>query len=247
MNEFTVDFIVVGAGSAGAALASRLTESGRFHVLLLEAGGETHPLSRVPISFAKFINRPGVNWLYASEPEANTGGRPIPVPRGNILGGSSAINGMVWNRGQRHDYDAWARWAAPAGRTRTCCRGSRRWRATKAATTTPRPCRPDDGDAGVDRRPPLDRFLAAGATVGLAPQPRLQRRDSARRGDGAEHVGRGRRISTAHCYLGPARMRANLTIDTGATAECLILEGKRCVGVRYTVDGETERPVRRTK
>src|SRR5215211_1964945 len=108
MSQFTVDFIVVGAGSAGAALASRLTESGRYHVLLLEAGGETHPLSRVPISFAKFINRPGVNWLYASEPEPNTGGRNIPVPRGKMLGGSSAINGMVWVRGQRQDYDHWA-------------------------------------------------------------------------------------------------------------------------------------------
>ena len=108
MEPFTVDFIVVGAGSAGAALASRLTESGRHQVLLLEAGGETHPLSRVPISFAKFINRPGVNWLYASEPEANTGGRAIPVPRGRMLGGSSAINGMVWVRGQRQDYDHWA-------------------------------------------------------------------------------------------------------------------------------------------
>ena len=108
MYQHTVDFIIVGAGSAGAALANRLTENGRHQVLLLEAGGETHPLSRVPISFARFITRPGVNWLYASEPEPNTGGRPIPVPRGRMLGGSSAINGMVWVRGQRQDYDHWA-------------------------------------------------------------------------------------------------------------------------------------------
>ena len=108
MYQHTVDFIIVGAGSAGAALANRLTENGRYQVLLLEAGGETHPLSRVPVSFAKFITRPGVNWLYASEPETNTGGRAIPVPRGRMLGGSSAINGMVWVRGQRQDYDHWA-------------------------------------------------------------------------------------------------------------------------------------------
>ena len=108
MNQSTADFVVIGAGSAGAALANRLTENGRYHVLLLEAGGETHPLSRVPVSFARFINRPGVNWLYASEPEPNTGGRNIPVPRGKMLGGSSAINGMVWVRGQRQDYDHWA-------------------------------------------------------------------------------------------------------------------------------------------
>src|SRR6202008_2844796 len=108
MNQRTADYVIIGAASAGAALASRLTESGRHQVLLLEAGGETHPLSRVPISFAKFITRPGVNWLYASEPGANTGGRRIPVPRGRMLGGSSAINGMVWVRGQRQDYDHWA-------------------------------------------------------------------------------------------------------------------------------------------
>jgi choline dehydrogenase len=108
MYQHTVDFIIVGAGSAGSALANRLTENGRYQVLLLEAGGETHPLSRVPVSFAKFITRPGVNWLYASEPEAVTGGRRIPVPRGRMLGGSSAINGMVWVRGQRQDYDHWA-------------------------------------------------------------------------------------------------------------------------------------------
>src|ERR1700750_2335856 len=108
MDQLTVDFIIVGAGSAGSALANRLTENGRFRVLLLEAGGKTHRLSQVPISFARFINRPGVNWLYASEPQDNTGGRAIPVPRGRMLGGSSAINGMVWVRGQRQDYDHWA-------------------------------------------------------------------------------------------------------------------------------------------
>src|SRR2546421_5686241 len=108
MNQRTADFVVVGAGSAGAALANRLTENGRHQVLLLEAGGETHPLSRVPVSFARFINRPGVNWLYASEPEPATGGRNIPVPRGKMLGGAGAINGMVGVRGQRQDYDHWA-------------------------------------------------------------------------------------------------------------------------------------------
>ena len=108
MDQRTADFVIIGAGSAGSALANRLSENGRHQVLLLEAGGETHPLSRVPISYVRFINRPGVNWLYASEPEPNTGGRNIPVPRGKMLGGSSAINGMVWVRGQRQDYDHWA-------------------------------------------------------------------------------------------------------------------------------------------
>ena len=99
MYKHVVDFIVVGAGSAGAALAYRLTMAGKYRVLLLEAGGETHFLSRVPVSFARFIKRPGVNWLYDSEPEPTTGNRRIPIPRGKMLGGSSAINGMVWVRG----------------------------------------------------------------------------------------------------------------------------------------------------
>jgi choline dehydrogenase len=238
MQQFTVDFIVVGAGSAGAALANRLSESGRHQVLLLEAGGETHPLSRVPISFARFINRPGVNWLYAAEPEASTGGRPIPVPRGRMLGGSSAINGMVWVRGQRQDYDHWAQL------------GNRGWSYQDVLPIF----RSMEAYAGGDgevrgREGPLrisdseesgrlyDSFIAAAGSVGIKPN-----RDY----NGAEQEGiamtqasisGGRRMSTARCYLDPARLRPNLTIETRALAQSLILEGSRCVGVRYCVQG----------
>ena len=102
------DYIIVGAGSAGSALAYRLSEDPKNSVLLLEAGSTTHPFSRIPISFGLFINRPGVNWRYFSEPEEGTSNRAIPVPRGKMLGGSSAINGMVYVRGQPLDYDTWA-------------------------------------------------------------------------------------------------------------------------------------------
>src|SRR2546423_11996243 len=105
MNIRTADFVIIGAGSAGAALAHRLSENGRHQVLLLEAGGETHPLSRVPISYARFINRPGVNWLYASEPEAATGGRNIPGPPGKKPGGARAVHRPAWGGGQRHAHD----------------------------------------------------------------------------------------------------------------------------------------------
>src|SRR2546423_15328595 len=101
MNQRTADFVIIGAGSAGAALANRLTENGRHEVLLLEAGGETHPLSRVPVSFARFINRPGVNWLYASEPEPATGGRHNPAARREKLGGASAVDRAGGGGGQR--------------------------------------------------------------------------------------------------------------------------------------------------
>ena len=106
------DYIVVGAGSAGAALAARLSENARWRVLLLEAGRASHPYSRFPISFGLLIDNPRANWRYQSEPEPGTANRAIPVPRGKMLGGSSAINGLVWVRGQPLDYDTWAQMGA---------------------------------------------------------------------------------------------------------------------------------------
>src|SRR5665213_3178065 len=107
-SNATYDYIIVGAGSAGAALAARLTETASVRVLLLEAGRGVHPFSRLPVSFSLFIENPAVNWCYLSEPEPGTENRQIPVPRGKMLGGSSSINGLVFVRGQPLDYDTWA-------------------------------------------------------------------------------------------------------------------------------------------
>jgi choline dehydrogenase len=104
----TYDYIVVGAGSAGAAVANRLSADLRNKVLLLEAGRASHPWSFIPIGMARLIKNPAANWLYSSEPEASTNGRRLPVPRGKLLGGSSSINGMVFVRGQAQDFDTWA-------------------------------------------------------------------------------------------------------------------------------------------
>ena len=108
--ESHYDYIIIGAGSAGAVLANRLSERGDFKVLCLEAGteGSDYFWSRVPIGMAKLIDRPAVNWCFSSEPDEGSGGRRIPVPRGKMLGGSSSINGMVFVRGQPQDYDHWA-------------------------------------------------------------------------------------------------------------------------------------------
>ena len=108
MATETFDYIIVGAGSAGSVLANRLSASGDHSVLILEAGQESHPWSRIPVGFAKLIENPAANWLYESEPEEASGGRRIPVPRGKLLGGSSSINGMVFTRGQRQDFDIWS-------------------------------------------------------------------------------------------------------------------------------------------
>ena len=239
MYQFTVDFIVVGAGSAGSALASRLSENGRYQVLLLEAGGNTHPLSRVPVSFARFINRPGVNWLYASEPETNTAGRAIPVPRGRMLGGSSAINGMVWVRGQRQDYDHWAQL------------GNRGWsyqdvlpvfRSMESYAGGDGEVRGRDGPLKISDLAEggrlYDSFIEAAQTVGIKANPDYNGLDQEGIAMTQASIRGGRRMSTARCYLDPARTRANLTIETDALAERLILEGNRCVGVRYDVRGE---------
>src|SRR6185295_9842842 len=239
MNQRTADFVVIGAGSAGAALANRLSENGRHQVLLLEAGGETHPLSRVPVSFARFINRPGVNWLYASEPEPNTGGRNIPVPRGKMLGGSSAINGMVWVRGQRQDYDHWAQlgnrgWSwqdvLPIFRGMESYRGGADGIRGRAG-----PLKIND----IDESGPLyDSLFEAAASIGIKRNPDYNSGEQEGIAMTQASIDGGRRMSTARCYLDPARARSNLTIETGASAESLLFEGSRCVGVRYAVHGQ---------
>src|SRR5437764_49836 len=95
----TYDYIIVGAGSAGAAVANRLSEDPRYKVLLLEAGRASHPWSAIPIGMARLIKNPAANWLYSSEPEASTNGRRLPVPRGKLLGGSTSTNEMSFDRG----------------------------------------------------------------------------------------------------------------------------------------------------
>ena len=107
-NNKNFDYIIVGAGSSGAVIASRLSENPSVSVLLLEAGNKEHFFSQMPMSFGMFINKPGVNWRYRSQPEINTANRNIPIPRGKMLGGSSSINGLVYVRGQSLDYDTWA-------------------------------------------------------------------------------------------------------------------------------------------
>src|SRR3954452_11297747 len=240
MNIRTVDYVVIGAGSAGPALANRLNEDGRHQVLLLQAGGETHPLSSVPVSFARFINRLGVNWLYASEPEPVTGGRAIPVPRGKMLGGSSAINGMVWVRGQAQDYDHWAQlgnrgWSwhdvLPVFKgIESYARGGDDLRGRGG------PLKVTDSD---ESGPLYDSFFAAAESIGI---PRNDDYNSGEQ-DGIAmtqaSISRGFRMSTAKVYLEPARARRNLRIETGAHAQCLLFEGTRCVGVRYTMQGQT--------
>ena len=103
------DYIIIGAGSAGCVLANRLSENPKNTVLLLEAGDkDTNLWIHIPVGFTKTLNNPEVNWCFETEPEDNVSGRRIPIPRGRVLGGSSSINGMLYVRGNRADYDGWA-------------------------------------------------------------------------------------------------------------------------------------------
>ena len=127
----TVDYIVVGAGSAGCVLANRLSEDGAHAVCLLEAGPrDRYPWIHIPIGYGKTMFHKEVNWGYYTDPDPNMLGRRIYWPRGRTLGGSSAINGLIYIRGQRADYDAWAAAGNPAGAGKTACPTSAGWRTT---------------------------------------------------------------------------------------------------------------------
>ena len=107
--EQTVDYVIIGGGSAGCVLAARLSEDPKTSVVLLEAGGEdNHPLIHVPAGYVKTMVNPAVNWMFEAEPEAGTANRALTMPRGKVLGGSSAINAMLYVRGQPADYDGWS-------------------------------------------------------------------------------------------------------------------------------------------
>src|SRR5437764_729011 len=240
MNQQSFDFIVVGAGSAGSVLANRLSADPRHKVLGLEAGRESHPWSWIPVGFAKLIANPGANWLYASEPEASTGQRRIPVPRGKLLGGSSSINGMVFVRGQSQDYDTWAQL------------GNRGWsyREVLPIFKDMENYRGDGDDEYRGRNGPLrvsesnesgalyDALIKAAGAVGIA----YTKDYNGARQDGIgmtqTTIRGGRRMSTAVCYLDPVRQRPNLKIQANALTECLLFDGKRCIGVVYSLGGQ---------
>src|SRR5271163_1201029 len=235
----TYDYIVVGAGSAGSVLANRLSANSKYKVLVLEAGRESHPWSRIPVGFAKLIQNPAANWLYSSEPDAGTGQRRIPVPRGKLLGGSSSINGMVFVRGQSQDYDTWAQL------------GNRGW-SFRDVLPIFRDMESYQGDADDEYRgrsgplkvtesnesgPLYDALIKAASEVGIE----YTKDYNGARQDGIgmtqATIRNGRRMSTAFCYLDPARSRPNLKIRANALTGSLQFDGRRCVGVCYSLDG----------
>ncbi|MGE0849448.1 MAG: GMC family oxidoreductase [Hyphomicrobiaceae bacterium] len=233
----TYDYIVVGAGSAGAVVANRLSADPRTRVLLLEAGPTSHPWSRIPIGYAKLIQNPAVNWCYASEPEANTNGRKLPVPRGRLLGGSSAINGNAFVRGQAQDFDTWAQMGNRGWSYRDVLPFFKRMESYEGGDDA---FRGRDGPIRVTNPkghdPLYQALIQAAGQVGIEHNPDYNgaRQDGIAMSQAT--IAGGRRMSTARCYLDPIRRRTNLRIETGALTESLLLDGKRCTGVRYRID-----------
>jgi choline dehydrogenase len=240
MESQTFDYIVVGAGSAGSVLANRLSANPKYRVLVLEAGRESHPWSRIPVGFARLIENPAANWLYSSEPDEGTGQRRIPIPRGKLLGGSSSINGMVFVRGQSQDYDTWAQLGNRGWSYREVLPIFRDMESYQGAADDE--YRGRDGPLKVtesnETGPLYDALIKAAGEVGINYTEDYNGAQQDGIGMTQATIRKGRRMSTAFCYLDPARGRPNLTIQANALTECLLLEGKSCVGVRYTLNGQ---------
>ncbi len=239
----TFDYVIVGAGTAGCVLANRLSEDAT--VCVLEAGPrDWHPYIHIPGGFIKTFHQASVNWLYSMEPSAWTGGRRILAPRGKTLGGSSSINGHVYNRGQRSDYDGWAQ------------RGNRGWGYADVLPYFKRlERRIGDGDdtfRGREgnlivtdpqwRHPLCEAFIAGAQSLGIPRNPDY---------NGASQLGvsytqraihRGYRVSAAGAFLHPAMRRGNLAVRTRAHATGIVFEGARAVGVQYRKGGRGGAP-----
>ena len=235
------DFIVVGAGSAGCVLANRLTASGRHRVLLLEAGPDSrHMWLRIPLGYGKLFTDSRFNWRYATEPQPGCHGRNVVAPRGKVLGGSSAINGLIYIRGQAEDFDHWrqlgnAGWSADEvllyfRKAEDNERGADEWHGA-------------GGPLGVsdlrDRHPLAEAFVEAAQQCGY---PRnWDFNGAAQEGAGFYQTTtrNGERSSTAVAYLAPARGRANLHVVPEALATRIAFDGRRAVCVEYVAGGET--------
>ena len=240
------DYVVVGAGSAGAALAARLSEAGHTDVLLLEAGGKDKPQEiHIPAAFSTLF-KTDVDWDYQTVPQEQLDGRSIYWPRGKVLGGSSSLNAMMWVRGFAADYDEWGRragsdwsWEALSPyflRVENTVHTSSD--AADPDAVTHGASGPVSVEAQRDPRSHTNTFAAALRELGLPIEPanRLQP-DGFSRTMVTQH--RGARVSTATAYLKPAARRTNLVVRTDSLVTRVLFDGNRATGVEYQRDDAT--------
>jgi len=244
MDRF--DYVIVGAGSAGCVLTSRLSEDPNTSVCVLEAGpSDWHPYIHLPAGFIKTFHMKSINWAYQQEPGPWTGGRSIYAPRGKTLGGSSSINGHIYNRGQRMDFDTWAQM------------GNRGWgyadvlpyfrRLEKRIGEGEEIYRGRDGNLIVTtmnwRDPLCEAFMEGAVSLGIPRNPDYNGKTQEGVSYCQRTINNGLRVSGATAFLKPAMKRPNVHVHTHAHATEIIFEGKRAVGVRYMKGGRGGQPV----
>ncbi|WP_137699906.1 GMC family oxidoreductase [Marimonas lutisalis] len=236
------DFIIVGAGSAGCVLANRLTANGRHKVLLVEAGGEDrNPWIHIPLGYGKLFRNPRLNWCYDGVPEEALNGRTVYHPRGKVLGGSSSVNGLLYVRGQKQDFDAWAQtgltdWGFDGvlpyfKRSEANENGGDEWRGGDG---------PQPVSNATAPHPLCDAYIDACRAYGLPDNPDFNGATQEGTGYYQSTHRDGLRWSAAKSYLKPARGRANLTVLTHALTTRILFEGKRAVGIEYERHGQRQ-------
>ncbi len=239
IDDAVWDYIIVGAGSAGCVLANRLSADGRNTVLLLEAGPrDAYPWIHVPIGYAKTMFHPAYNWRFKTEPDAGMNGREIYWPSGRTLGGSSAINGLIYIRGHRDDYDRWSAGGNPGWgyadvlpyfrKAEHNVRGASEWHGA-------------DGPLWVSdiraKHELVEALIAAGAELGAPPNDDFNGPVQEGAGYYQLTTRKGFRCSTAVAYLRPAKGRSNLTVTTDAQATQIVQDGRRARGIIYRQGG----------
>jgi len=234
MDEF--DYVIVGCGAAGSLLAARLSEDPGVSVCVLEAGPkDRNPFIHIPAGFIKTLKDPGVTWQFSTEPTERTGGRRIATVQGRTLGGSSSVNGMIYNRGQPNDLDHWAQM------------GNRGWGYADSLPYYRRTERRigfgDDTRRGRTQGIPVtdmdwihplsEAFIAGCVGMGIPRNPDYNSGDQAGVGYFQRAILNGKRVSSYRAFLHGALSRPNLSLRTNARANAIVLDGKRAAGVRY--------------
>ena len=239
-NLLEADFVVVGAGSAGCAVAARLSEDPATRVVLLEAGGEDkNRWIHIPLGFGKTFADASVNWCYETEPDPGAAGRRVFWPRGRVLGGSSSINGMVYIRGQAEDFDHWRQLGNTGWSFDNVLpyfkRAEHQTRGADAFHGAGGPLCVSDVP---DHHPICEAFIESAVALGFPRNDDFNGRAQEGAGWHQTTTRNGRRCSTAVGYLRPAMSRPNLRVVTDALAEKIVFDGRRATGVAFRQDGE---------